>query len=392
MGELFNSKNEGKIWENASYCLKCILLVFSIALISPSYSAMRQSNNDTCMSSFKNHSDTAFPVCIKEAMKGDADAQYSVGLMYINGDGEANYKNGLNWFTKAADKGHKAALNRLTAIYTIGEFVPKNLKKVFEVNLKAAKSGNTTSQSNVGYLYKTGTGTSINLKESFYWYSKAAEKGMASAQNALGYFYQNGEVKPKDVKKAFEWHLKAANQGYLGSIMRIANMYFEGVGVQKNEQKSFDWYLKAAEEDYGTALFMVGLFFENSIGVKKDLELALHYYSLAVCQGENLGIKERNRVKKELENKDGQKLNQGSELILVCSLMFDTELILTHTVDLKNYKVNDWNAYISEKTIKWTANDDEFSINRYSGRHDGFIGIEKQRVTGTCEKVTEKLF
>ena len=392
MDKLSNRKSRTKLGKKSIYYIKWILCVFSLALIFPCYSATTQSKNKTCKGSFQKDSDYAFGVCIREAIKGDAYSQYSIGIMYVNGDGEIDYKKAFTWFTKAADNGHIEALLNLSAMHTLGEVVPKNLNKAFELNLKAAVLGNTIAQNNVGLCYEIGSGTSIDLKESFYWYSKAAESGMDSAQNALGYFYLDGKFVPKDVTKAFEWHLKSANQGYLGSVMRIANMHLEGIGVDKNEKKSFDWYLKAAEQDYGAAQFMVGSFFENGIGVPKDLKLALHYYTLAVYQGETIAIEERDRVKKELEKDDSKKQTQGNELILVCSLMFDTELILTHRIDLKNYKVNGWNAYISDKTIKWTTNEYEFRIDRYSGRHDGLFGENKRRVTGKCKKMTSKLF
>lgn len=41
-----------------------------------------------------------------KANKGDADAQFHLGLMYGNGEGTPqDYKQAVKWYTKAANKG-----------------------------------------------------------------------------------------------------------------------------------------------------------------------------------------------------------------------------------------------------------------------------------------------
>jgi len=108
------------------------------------------------------------------AEKGDAGAQYNLGLMYEQGYGIApDIGKATAWFEKAAEKGENNAQYRLGSLYYHGQGVPKDLQQ-------AAK-----------------------------WYKKAAERGSTPAQAALGNMYLVGEGVPKDIVQAAYWHKKS---------------------------------------------------------------------------------------------------------------------------------------------------------------------------------------
>ena len=80
------------------------------------------------------------------AEKGDAVAQYNLGLMYIRGHGvEQDFNEAFKWTKKAADQG-------------FGE-----------------------AQYNLGLLYSNGDGVLKDDKEAVKWWRKAAEQGFAEA-------------------------------------------------------------------------------------------------------------------------------------------------------------------------------------------------------------------
>lgn len=88
----------------------------------------------------------AFALAKKGAEKGDAEAQYKLGLHYVDGRGVAkNYEEAFKWFKKSA------------------------------------KKGNANGQFELGYLYETGRGVEKDQKEATYWYKKAADQGNTHA-------------------------------------------------------------------------------------------------------------------------------------------------------------------------------------------------------------------
>ena len=63
----------------------------------------------------------------KAADAGHSEAQYIMGLLYIEGKKVLqNYDLGIEWLTRAAMQGHKDAQFKLAAIYHQGEIVPKD--------------------------------------------------------------------------------------------------------------------------------------------------------------------------------------------------------------------------------------------------------------------------
>ena len=112
------------------------------------------------------------------AEAGDAQAQWSLGVMYIRGEGVAkNDQEGVRWTRLAAEQ----SLAR--------------------------------GQRNLGILYSTGTGVAENDQEAVKWYRLAAEQGDATAQSMLGLIYANGTGLAENTQRAYVWFSVAAAQG-----------------------------------------------------------------------------------------------------------------------------------------------------------------------------------
>ena len=112
------------------------------------------------------------------AEKGDAGAQFKIGLMHYNGQGTVlDYSEAIKWFTKAA------------------------------------LQGNPYAQHNAGYMYEKGEGTPQDYVEAAKWYRLAAEGGNVPAQYTLGYMYEKGEGVAQDEVQALMWFNLAASQG-----------------------------------------------------------------------------------------------------------------------------------------------------------------------------------
>jgi len=103
----------------------------------------------------------------ERAEKGDAQAQYHLGLMYAEGKGMARDEaEAVHWYRKAAEQG----------------FAP--------------------AQNDLGSMYARGRGVKQDYAEALRWYRKAAEQGEPQAQNSIGFMYQVGQGVERDDSEA----------------------------------------------------------------------------------------------------------------------------------------------------------------------------------------------
>ncbi|MFO1314728.1 MAG: tetratricopeptide repeat protein [Burkholderiales bacterium] len=148
------------------------------------------------------------------AERGDAEAQYRIGLMYEFGRGyPVDKAQGIAWFRKSAAQGHTAAQQELGVIYTTGDGVPKDDAQAVEWFRKAATAGNPTAQFNLGLMIAKGAGVRQDDAQAVDWFRKAAAQGFAAAQFKLGVAYENGSGVAVDPVLSYASYAIAARGG-----------------------------------------------------------------------------------------------------------------------------------------------------------------------------------
>jgi TPR repeat protein len=153
------------------------------------------------------HYEEAYKLWRPLAEKGDANAQYNLGLLYRNGRGvEQNDREALIWFSKAAQQGMLDA------------------------------------QYNTGLMYMEGRGVAVSKLEAFEWWKLAASKGHAPSQHNLAVLYAYGIATRKNVNKAIELWTMSANQGYKGARKALYKIYSEGLfGIKPDPVQAKKW-------------------------------------------------------------------------------------------------------------------------------------------------------
>jgi TPR repeat protein len=130
---------------------------------------------------------TSFQLYQPKANQGDANAQYTLALMYENGvEIPRDPRYAVYWYTKAAEQGHVEAQYRLGTIYRYGcgdEVVLLDFKKGVYWITKASEQGHVIAQYNLGHIYEWGDTGPLDYKQAFFWYTKAAEKGYVFAED-----------------------------------------------------------------------------------------------------------------------------------------------------------------------------------------------------------------
>jgi TPR repeat protein len=134
---------------------------------------------------------TALQIWRPIAERGDARAQFDLGVLYNNGRGVAqDYVIAHKWFSLAAAQGDERAAEYRDVV--AGSIVPKQEPTV-EQGEAAYESGDYA--------------TALQI------WRPLGEKGDARAQYSLGIMYNNGRGVPKDSTRAYMWFSLSAAHG-----------------------------------------------------------------------------------------------------------------------------------------------------------------------------------
>ncbi|MCF6775084.1 sel1 repeat family protein [Thiotrichales bacterium 19X7-9] len=108
-----------------------------------------------------------------------AEAAYQKGVDYTTGENNTtpDLIAAVNWIKYSASKGYAEAQFKLGLMYLQGIGVPVNKKNAFLSMLIAAQSGQAQAQYYLSYFYMKGIGTEENFILADYWLSQAKRNG-----------------------------------------------------------------------------------------------------------------------------------------------------------------------------------------------------------------------
>ena len=286
--------------------------------------------------------DEAFKLFSELARQGNADAQFTLGTMYVEGKATSpSESKAVIWYEKAAIQGHIKAQHNLGCTYIYGHEIKHDITKAIYWFEKAAKQGFVKAQFQLGYIYlnygnKLPISKDIakaiywfeklanqgdaeaqfhlgviyfndyppefpqNLGKAIYWFEKAANKGQVQAQYHLGQIYLNGQGVKQDIDKAIYWFEKGAKQGELISISILGQIYLNGQGVKQNIDKAIYWFEKGAKQGNAEIQNILGTIYADRKYGKSDFKKAYYWFEKAANQGNKEAIHNLNEVKKVL--------------------------------------------------------------------------------------------
>ena len=187
--------------------LHIIFYILSLCLVSLPGTALSKDISDGLAAYKAGQYKEAYKIWLPLAQKGNADAQYNIGLLYRNGYGvEQNDREALIWFTQAA------------------------------------KQGLLDAQYNTGLMYIEGRGVAISKADAFSWWELAASRGHAASQHNLAVLYAYGIAAPIDTQKALDLWQKSAAQAYEPARQALFQAYSEGLfGLKPDPEIAKQW-------------------------------------------------------------------------------------------------------------------------------------------------------
>lgn len=233
---------------------------------------------------------------LKKAEAGDAEAQYDVGVYYLQrigkGDSEsASARLGIEWLGKSAAQGNRDALTALAYAYKKGGGVKQSLELALKYYQMAADKGSTKAMKSLGDMFLEGLDVPRDEERGARWFIEAAEHGDASAQNELIVLYSTGRGLPQDAAKALAWAKKSLDRkddGYRGylAMYNLGEMYANGNGAPRHPKKAVYWMQKAAQAGVVDAMTALGGYYKNGLGdMPPNPVLAVAWLRLAKDSG-----------------------------------------------------------------------------------------------------------
>ena len=211
----------------------------------------------------------------KAAEQGDVDAQFGLWLIYADPDAEPqDIGQAVYWLTKAAEQGDSRAQSSLEAACH-WSYVGQEYATAFKACQSLAEQGDDYAQYLVGEMHWNGLGTPQDYDQAVYLYTQSAEQGYDSAQRRLdrllefqqtidlaeqgdvdaqkrlGADYLRGNTPaPQDYKQAVYWYTKAAEQGASSAQYNLGGLYAEGKDTPIDNEKAIYWWSNAAEQGH----------------------------------------------------------------------------------------------------------------------------------------------
>ncbi|MFW2541368.1 SEL1-like repeat protein [Primorskyibacter sp. 2E107] len=221
------------------------------------------------------------------AARGNAEAQYYLGMLYSDGVGtEQSPQDALTWMLAAAENGHVPAMFELSRIYSRGLGAQANKEQAIRWLTEAASAGHAEAQYYLSFALDSGRGLAQNRGEALNWLRRSAEAGLVPAQAALGRKYLNADGTERNAAEGIRWLQQAANRGDVAAMSDLAQAYLGAEGVAPNPELAIRLFSEAADAGLPRAMIGMGQMLENGFdGQAPNMEAALGYYRKAVEAG-----------------------------------------------------------------------------------------------------------
>ncbi|MBR0907531.1 tetratricopeptide repeat protein [Bradyrhizobium liaoningense] len=186
-----------------------------------------------------------FNAMVALANRGDAEAQYHVGMMHNNGIGTPQDRSeAFAWFQKSAAANDPLGAYKLGCYYD-GQgagVVAIDADQALKYKLVSAKAGYARAQHDVALMYDRQG----NSEEALKWWKMAGEQGLPAALFSLSRAYSAGKGTPRDLSLSYAY-FKLSKVAPAKNVNEMASM------LSKPERESAE-RLVAAWKPQPTAL------------------------------------------------------------------------------------------------------------------------------------------
>lgn len=142
------------------------------------------------------------------AEKGNAEAQYALGDIYLYSEGfPHDDAEGAKWYLRAAEQGHPGAQNSLGGLHRIGRGVSEDQVEAAKWFRRSADQGYAIGQSELATCYLLGLGVERDNVQAYMLFQLASTRFSASQQQRVQLAIDNRDhaaasMTPDEIAKA----------------------------------------------------------------------------------------------------------------------------------------------------------------------------------------------
>lgn len=119
------------------------------------------------------------------AERGDAKAQFQLGMSYRNGQADSQDSTlAYKWIAQSAQQGHADAQYVVGTMHLAGHGVLQSFPTAIEWFERAAQQNHADAQYNLGRMYRRGYGIAASNTKAYMWFNLAAAQGHDRAREA----------------------------------------------------------------------------------------------------------------------------------------------------------------------------------------------------------------
>lgn len=214
----------------------------------------------------------AFNAMRYPAHAGLPEAQYNLGVFYLNGQGVVKDEaQSCQWMQRAARSGYAPA-DRLYAVCLLeGTVQPGPGEGGLAILQRASDHGDLDATASLGDAYFFGKGVDKDVLRAIPYYEVVASKGNAIASRTLGLIYLNGEGVPVQYERARAAFEMADEQGDADGAYYLGFMAFQGYGLPRDPRVAGQHFERAVARGSHGAEMMLGAMLIDGDGMQRDV-------------------------------------------------------------------------------------------------------------------------
>lgn len=242
------------------------------------------------------------------AMNGSSDDQFQIGMMFGQGEiVKRNFINCVKLLEKAAGKGNADASFLLGTIYLKGGSIfeeitteveyggivipgdfPYDVTMAFKYFLISGNQGDKLSHDVCCIIKKQlldNDADNAKAEKMLVSLQESSKSGNALAQRFLAELYSEGKMVKQDDHIAFDLFKESAEHGDAWGQYNTARKYISGLGVEQDTIKGFEWMKKAAEHNLAAAQFDLSVLYYLGTGTAKNKQMGYTWLLVAKANG-----------------------------------------------------------------------------------------------------------
>ena len=276
----------------------CILLLFTLSACGPKLTGDLDLPPDAITIELPAELSSPW---LERAKNGDPEAQYQLGLAFVNFSQIQGSPQAHGWLERAAAQGHAEAMFTLAQQYYDE---PRTSQRWLE---KAAKAGHADAMYRLGLDLAVGDADTAMLNSldpayklkplppsALKWWKAAAELDHLEALDSLGWHYLSGKRVAQDIPLAPHYLEKAGAAGYSDAYNRLGYAYRDGQqGIAASPSRALHYFLLAAGQKSGAAEYALSLLYASgAANGKPDMSTAMDWLAKAAEHGDQAALVE----------------------------------------------------------------------------------------------------